>query len=122
MFEFRSRAGYVIGFITICPILSANMPPSFCLKTKVPSSFYQILLAVILMISMSGFALAQKKDIAPADSSEKVVQDVEDYCGKLIRVCGKGGGFILTNGSSIDEAQPELIKAMVDSCKKFQPD
>jgi uroporphyrinogen-III decarboxylase len=50
------------------------------------------------------------------------VQDVEDYCRKLIQVCGKGGGFILTNGSSIDEARPELIKAMVDSCKKYRPD
>ncbi len=29
-----------------------------------------------------------------------------------------GGGFILTNGSSIDEAKPENIKAMVDSVKK----
>ncbi|MFC1920451.1 uroporphyrinogen decarboxylase family protein [Chloroflexota bacterium] len=46
-------------------------------------------------------------------------QDVEDYCKNLIKVCGKGGGFILTNGSSIDEAKPENIKAMVDSAKKY---
>jgi uroporphyrinogen-III decarboxylase len=38
--------------------------------------------------------------------------EVEEYCRKLIEVCGKGGGFILTNGSSIDEAKPENIKAM----------
>ena len=48
-------------------------------------------------------------------------QEVEEYCRKLIQGCGKGGGFILTNGSSIDEAKPENIKAMVDSVKKFQP-
>ncbi len=30
-----------------------------------------------------------------------------------------GGGFILTNGSSIDEAKPENIRAMVDSVKKY---
>ncbi|MBI2847870.1 MAG: hypothetical protein HYX83_01705 [Chloroflexi bacterium] len=40
-------------------------------------------------------------------------QEVEDYCARLIKVCGKGGGFILSAGSSIDEAKPENIKAMV---------
>jgi uroporphyrinogen-III decarboxylase len=49
------------------------------------------------------------------------VTEVEEYCAKLIKYCGKGGGFILTNGSSIDEAKPELVKAMVDSCKKYRP-
>jgi uroporphyrinogen-III decarboxylase len=44
---------------------------------------------------------------------------VEDYCKDLIKTCGKGGGFILTNGSSTDEAKPHLVKAMVDSVKKF---
>lgn len=48
-------------------------------------------------------------------------QDVDDYCKKLIKVCGKGGGFILTNGSSIDEARSENIKAMVESAKKYSP-
>lgn len=48
-------------------------------------------------------------------------QDVDDYCKNLIKTCGKGGGFILTNGSSIDEAKSENIKAMVDSVKKYSP-
>ena len=48
-------------------------------------------------------------------------QDVDDYCKKLIKVCGKGGGFILTNGSSIDEAKSENIRAMVESVKKYSP-
>ena len=47
------------------------------------------------------------------------VQQVEDYCKDLIKVCGKGGGFILTNGSSTDTSDPVLVKAMVDSTKKF---
>jgi hypothetical protein len=50
------------------------------------------------------------------------VQDVEAYCAKLIKVCGKGGGFILSPGSSIDEAKPVNLKAMMDSPKKFRPD
>ena len=49
-------------------------------------------------------------------------QQVEEYCSKLIKVCGKGGGFILSAGSSIDEARPENIKAMVDSTKKYRPE
>ena len=47
--------------------------------------------------------------------------EVEEYCKKLIKVCGKGGGFILTNGSSIDEAKPRNIRAMIESVKKYSP-
>jgi uroporphyrinogen-III decarboxylase len=46
-------------------------------------------------------------------------QEVEEYCAKLIKVCGKGGGFILSAGSSIDEAKPANIKALVDSPRKY---
>lgn len=50
------------------------------------------------------------------------VQEVEEYCKKLIKVCGKGGGFILSTGSSMDEAKPENAKAMIDSVKKYNVD
>jgi uroporphyrinogen-III decarboxylase len=46
-------------------------------------------------------------------------QDVEEYCRKLIEVCGKGGGFILANGGGIYDAKPENLRAMVDSVKKY---
>ncbi len=46
-------------------------------------------------------------------------QEVEDYCKNLIKTCAKGGGFILSHGSSIDEAKPANVKAMVDSVKKY---
>jgi len=46
-------------------------------------------------------------------------QDVEDYCKKLIKVCGKGGGFILVNGGGIFDAKPENMKAMVDAAEKY---
>ncbi|OGO39693.1 MAG: hypothetical protein A2147_05265 [Chloroflexi bacterium RBG_16_57_8] len=46
-------------------------------------------------------------------------QDVEEHCKKLIEVCGKDGGFILSAGSVIDFARPENIRAMVDSVKKW---
>ena len=46
-------------------------------------------------------------------------REVEEYCKNLIEACGEGGGFILTHGSSIDEAKPANVKAMVDSVKKY---
>lgn len=47
--------------------------------------------------------------------------EVDDYCKKLIKVCGKGGGFILASGGGTDDAKPENIRAMVDSVKKYRP-
>jgi len=46
-------------------------------------------------------------------------QDVEEYCKKLIKVCGKNGGFILANGGGIYDAKPQNMKAMVDTVKKY---
>jgi uroporphyrinogen-III decarboxylase len=45
--------------------------------------------------------------------------EVEEYCKKLIKVCGKGGGFILGSTSSIDQAKPANIKAMIDAAEKY---
>jgi hypothetical protein len=47
-------------------------------------------------------------------------QEVDDYCRKLIRVCGKDGGFILVNGGSLDQAKPANIKTMIDSVQKYK--
>ena len=47
-------------------------------------------------------------------------QDVEDYCKKLIKVCGKNGGFILRCSTDYtQEAKPENVKAMIDSVNKY---
>jgi uroporphyrinogen-III decarboxylase len=45
--------------------------------------------------------------------------EVEDYCKKLIKVCGKNGGFILSPGSSIDGAKPANLKAMIETARKY---
>ncbi len=47
------------------------------------------------------------------------VQDVKDYCKKLIDVVGKGGGFILGPRSSTDEVKPENLKAMIEFTKEY---
>jgi uroporphyrinogen-III decarboxylase len=44
--------------------------------------------------------------------------DVAEYCQKLIKICGRGGGFILDPGSPTNDAKPENIRAIIDSVKK----
>jgi len=47
-------------------------------------------------------------------------QEVEDYCKNLIKVCGEGGGFILTSSTGLtNEARPENVRTMIDSVKKY---
>ncbi len=46
-------------------------------------------------------------------------QEVKDYCKWLIDVVGKDGGYIMAPGCSIDKAQPENLKAMVDFTKEY---
>ncbi len=46
--------------------------------------------------------------------------EIEEYVKNLIKVCGKGGGFILTTSTGItNEAKPENVKAMIDTVKKY---
>ena len=45
--------------------------------------------------------------------------DVIAYCKKLIDICGKDGGYILSPRSSTDEVKPENLKAMIDFTKEY---
>lgn len=46
--------------------------------------------------------------------------DVDEYCKRLIRVVGKGGGFILDGAAGIpDEARLDNVKAMAESVRKY---
>jgi len=47
------------------------------------------------------------------------VQDIKDYCKKLIDVVGKGGGYIMSPRSSTDEVKPENLKAMIDFTREY---
>jgi hypothetical protein len=47
------------------------------------------------------------------------VQEVKDYCRKLIDVVGKGGGYILGPRSATDEVKPENLKAMIEFTKEY---
>jgi len=47
-------------------------------------------------------------------------EDIEEYCKKLIRVVGKGGGFILDGAIGIpDEARLENVKAMANTTREY---
>jgi uroporphyrinogen-III decarboxylase len=46
------------------------------------------------------------------------VSQVEEYCKKLIDDCGKNGGLIVTH-MPIDEADPKLVRAMIEFVKKY---
>ncbi len=47
-------------------------------------------------------------------------QDVEDHCKRIIKICGKDGGFILSAAAVGEEdAKPENLKTMVDAVRKY---
>jgi uroporphyrinogen-III decarboxylase len=47
------------------------------------------------------------------------VNQVNDYCKKLIDEVGVDGGFIMSPRSSIDEVKPENLMAMVEFTKEY---
>jgi len=47
------------------------------------------------------------------------VEDVKDYCKKLIDYVGKDGGYILSPRSSTDEVKPQNLRAMIDFTKEY---
>jgi uroporphyrinogen-III decarboxylase len=47
------------------------------------------------------------------------VQQVKDYCRKLIEDCAPGGGYILSGGASIDNGKMENLQAMIAAAKEY---
>ncbi len=46
-------------------------------------------------------------------------QEVKDHCRKLIEVCGKDGGYVLTGGANIDKGPEENMRAMMAAAKEY---
>jgi hypothetical protein len=46
-------------------------------------------------------------------------QQVKDYAKKLIDVVGKGGGFVMSSATVMDEADPELVKVWKDFTREY---
>ena len=46
-------------------------------------------------------------------------QQVKDYVKKLIDTCAKGGGYIMGNGTVIEDVKPENLRAMIEATKEY---
>lgn len=47
-------------------------------------------------------------------------QEVEEYIKRLIKTCGKGGGYIVSTSAGLThESKPANVKAMIDTVKKY---
>jgi uroporphyrinogen-III decarboxylase len=46
-------------------------------------------------------------------------QDIKEYCRKLIEVCGKGGGYILSLGSGPDKCDPAGLRAVIEAAQEY---
>ena len=59
-------------------------------------------------------------DVSAGLLSVGSVQEVDEYCHRLIEEVGKGGGFILAAGCEIPfNARPENLKVMCQSAVKY---
>lgn len=46
-------------------------------------------------------------------------QQVDEYCKKVIDICGDGGGYILSTGASLDEGKADTTHALLDAAEKY---
>jgi uroporphyrinogen-III decarboxylase len=46
-------------------------------------------------------------------------EEVKEHCRELIRTCGRGGGYILAGGASINEGNPDNLRAMMAAAKQY---
>lgn len=46
-------------------------------------------------------------------------KEAKEYCRKLIEVCAPGGGFILSAGAGVDNANPDNIRAVMAAAKEY---
>ena len=47
------------------------------------------------------------------------VEEVKDYCRKLIEICAPGGGYILAGGANIHTGKPENLVAIMEAAKEY---
>jgi len=46
-------------------------------------------------------------------------RQVKEHCRKLIEDCGKGGGYILSGGASVDNGNAENLRAMLEAVEEY---
>jgi uroporphyrinogen-III decarboxylase len=58
-------------------------------------------------------------NVTAAQLYTRTPQQIKEYCRWLIEVCGKGGGYILTLGSSVDRCDPANLQAVIEAAKEY---
>lgn len=86
-------------------------------KGKVVASFYQTDIARVKEFLGGHMCIYAHVPVMLLQAGS--TQDVEEYCKNLIQVGGQGGSFVMGALTSIDEAKPSNVKAMVDTVKRY---
>ncbi|HTY81265.1 MAG TPA: uroporphyrinogen decarboxylase family protein [Dehalococcoidales bacterium] len=58
-------------------------------------------------------------NVTAAQLYTQTPQTIKEYCRRLIEVCGKGGGYILSLGSGIDKCDPANLRAIVEAAREY---
>jgi hypothetical protein len=58
-------------------------------------------------------------NVTAAQLYTQTPQAIKEYCRKLIEVCGKGGGYILSLGSGIDKCDPANLHAICEAAEEY---
>jgi uroporphyrinogen-III decarboxylase len=46
-------------------------------------------------------------------------QEVKEGCRRLIETCAPGGGYILTASASMNQGNPDNLRAMMEAAKEY---
>jgi len=115
--EIKAKLGYVV-----MPFFEGVWDKRLEYLLELPKGkvvFYCELTNIFKAKEVLGNHMCIQGGVPPTILQASSPQEVEEYCKNLIKVIGKGGGFILSCGSAIDYAKPANIKAMVDSVNKY---
>ena len=55
----------------------------------------------------------------PSLLSSGTAEQVTEYTKKLIDIVGKGGGFIMSSRTALDDANPALVKIWADLTREY---
>ena len=58
-------------------------------------------------------------DVPMSLLSTGTVDQVKEYCKKLIDTAGKDGGFIMSSAANLDDAKLDNVKALVDFTREY---
>ena len=66
-----------------------------------------------------GNAACISGNVTAAQLYTQTPRAIKEYCRKLIEICGKGGGYILSLGSGIDKCDPANLRAIIEAAEEY---